>query len=275
MIELSKVREVDAKDLLIYAQPKAGKTTILASLTKQLKGKAVILNLEKGGTDYLEGYFLNCYKEQGDGYDEAFKNYKGFLDYLRTHVGEVDYLGIDNLSVLDEWADIAGTYYYMQTTQGKKFNRDDKGKLITHKDAEWKSVTTLGEGVGWRFPREWFMSQIQEIMNLVPYRIWIVHIKDKFIKDTVTQETIIGSEMNLTGKIKNMLAARVSTICKLVSDKDKRYLSFENENDSLIAGSRAPHLTGRILISDKVDGEIVTYWENIYSKLNKNESRTN
>lgn len=267
MIKKIEIREKDPKDLIIYASPKAGKTTIIASLTNKLNGRAVILNLEKGGTDYLSGYFLNCYENLADGYDEAFKNYKSYLEYLKKNIGEVDYLAIDNLSVLDEWADIAGTYFYMQTTQGKKFNRDEKGVIITHKSPEWKSVTTLGEGTGWRFPREWFMSQVQEIMNLVPYRIWIVHIKDKFIKDTVTQETIIGSEMNLTGKIKNMLAARVSTISKLIAEGDKRYLSFENDNDSLIAGSRAPHLTGRILISDKVGDVIETYWENVYNNL--------
>jgi hypothetical protein len=267
MIKKIEIKERDPKDLVIYASPKAGKTTIIASLTNKLNGKAVILNLEKGGTDYLEGYFLNCYEKLGDGYTEAFKTYKSYLEYLKQNIGQVDYLAIDNLSVLDEWADIAGTYFYMQTTQGKKFNRDEKGVMYTHTSPEWKSVTTLGEGTGWRFPREWFMSQIQEIMNLVPYRIWIVHIKDKFIKDTVTQETIIGSEMNLTGKIKNMLAARVSTISKLIAEGDKRYLSFENDNDSLIAGSRAPHLTGKVLISDKVGDVIETYWENVYNNL--------
>ncbi len=275
MIELIKVKEKDPVDIIIYSQPKLGKTTIVSALTRQLKGRAAVLNLEKGGTDYLEGYFLNCFQNTSDTYDEGFKRYKDYLKYLKENIGKVDYLIVDNLSVMDEWADIAGTYYYMKTTAGKKFNRDAAGKLITHKDTEWKSVTTLGDGVGWRFPREWFMGQIQEIMNLVPYRIWIVHIKDKFIKDMDSQETIVGSEMNLTGKIKNMLAARVSTIAKLVSDKDKRYLSFENLNDSTIAGSRAPHLTGRILISDKIDGEIVTYWENVYKNLEKNESRSN
>lgn len=275
MIEYSTVKETDPTDLVIYAQPKMGKTTISAALTRQLGGKGAILNLERGGTDYLDGYFLNCYKTNGDTFDVASKNYKGYLEYLKANLGILDYLIVDNLSVLDEWADIAGTYTYMNTTQGKKFNRDDKGKIITHNDPEWKSVTTLGEGMGWRYPREWFMNQIQEIMNLVPYRIWIVHVKDKYIKDSVGSDSIIGSEMNLTGKLKNMLAARVSTISKLISDKDKRYLSFENENESLIAGSRAPHLSGRILISDKVNGEIVTYWENIYKNLTKNESRSN
>jgi hypothetical protein len=64
-----------------------------------------------------------------------------------------------------------------------------------------------------------------------------------------------------------MLAARVSTISKLIAEGDKRYLSFENDNDSLIAGSRAPHLTGKVLISDKVGDVIETYWENVYNNL--------
>lgn len=274
MIEFSKVKEVDPKDLVIYAQPKLGKTTICADLTKKLEGKAVIFGLEKGGTDYLEGYFLNCYKNSSDGYTEAIANYKAGKKWIRENRDKIDYLIVDNLSILDDWADIAGTYYYMSTTQGKNFNRDNKTNIqFTHTHPEWKSVTTLGDGMGWRYPRDWFMSEIEDIMSLVNYRIWIVHVKDKFIKDTVLNETIVGAEMALTGKLKSMLASRVSTICKLVSDKDKRYLSFDNENESLIAGSRAPSLTGRILISDKKDGEIITYWENIYKNLSKTQEK--
>jgi hypothetical protein len=51
-----------------------------------------------------------------------------------------------------------------------------------------------------------------------------------------------------------------------VASGDKRYLSFEVDNENVIAGSRVPHLTGQILVSDKTKDGIVTYWENIFKK---------
>jgi hypothetical protein len=58
----------------------------------------------------------------------------------------------------------------------------------------------------------------------------------------------------------------VTSLAKLTSEGDERFLNFDVLNDSIIAGSRAPHLKGKILISkqDK-DGAVQTFWENIYN----------
>jgi hypothetical protein len=54
-------------------------------------------------------------------------------------------------------------------------------------------------------------------------------------------------------------------LCKLVADGNERYLNFDVMNDSIVAGSRAPQLKGRILISrQEKDETIKTFWENIY-----------
>jgi len=51
----------------------------------------------------------------------------------------------------------------------------------------------------------------------------------------------------------------------MIAEGDNRYLNFDVLNDSIIAGSRAPQLQGKILISSKgKDGKIETFWNEIY-----------
>jgi hypothetical protein len=271
--QLIKSSESSPRDLIIYSQPKMGKTTIMAELTKKLDGKGLILNLEPGGTDYVDGYYVNCYENPTDQFTEALKRYKSIVQELKENPGMYDYLIIDSLTVLDAWSDIAGTYKYMSSPIGKNFNRDQKsGRMFTHNDLEWKSVSTLGDGAGYRWTRMWFMEQIDLLSSLAPYRVWIGHVKDKFIKQDGGADIISGHEINLTGKLKNMLTVRVSTLAKLVADDNKRYLSFEVDNDNLIGGSRVPHLVGKILISEKTEEGYETYWDKIYPILNQEKT---
>lgn len=146
-VSVQEVKEKDPKELVVFSQPKMGKTTIVAELTKQLKGRGLIINLENGGTDYVEGVYINCYTSSTCDYLEAFSRYREIINTLRREPGKYDYIIIDSLTVLDEWSDIAGTYAYMSSNQGKNFNKDVKtGKTYNHSDLEWKSVTSLGEG---------------------------------------------------------------------------------------------------------------------------------
>jgi hypothetical protein len=265
---LIQATEVAPKDLIVYSQPKMGKTTIMAELTKKLNGKGLIINLESGGTDYVDGYYVNCYEKPTDSFNDAILRYKAVIKELKENPGVYDYIIIDSLTVLDSWSDIAGTYKYMNTPLGKNFNKDPRtGHVFNHNDPEWKSVTSIGDGNGWRWPRTWFMDQVEILSTLAPYRIWVGHVKDKFIKQDGGADMISGQEINLTGKLKNMLTVRVSTLAKLVADGDKRFLSFEIDNDNLIGGSRVPHLTGKILISEKSEKGYETHWEKIYPAI--------
>lgn len=262
--EITSIKEINPTDLIIISTPKTGKTNILAELTK--KENALLFNLEKGGTDYVDGKFINIFPSATTSFAEACENYKGYRDALLKNKGKYKYLIIDSLTALDEMSEVMGTYLYMYNVpQGKNFNRHPKtGVAYEYGSEDFKLVTTLPEGYGYRHTRDWFLQQIAFFSEIAPYRIYTGHVKDKLIKNN-QDEQVTGSEINLTGKLKNILSTRVSSLSKLVADGDKRYLSFQVDSDNIIAGSRVPHLTGQILISDKLkNGEIKTYWENIY-----------
>lgn len=262
--EKVKVKETNPTDLVVISVPKCGKTTILADLTKS--GDGIMFNLEKSGTDYLEGYFLNIYPEPMSTIEEAIENYKGYRDLLLSNKGKYKYLIIDSLTALNDMSEIMGTYYYMYSVpQGKNFNRDPKtGEPYKYGNPNFKLVSSMPEGYGYQHTRKWFMDQINLFNEIAPYRIYTAHVKDKLIKNS-QDEVVSGSELNLTGKLKNIMATKVSALCKLIADGEKRYLSFEVDNDNIIAGSRVPHLTGQILISEKTDkGVVKCFWKNIY-----------
>lgn len=264
--DITIAEETNPRDLVIVGIPKVGKGSILGSLTKCKN--ALVLDLEHGGYEYIDARKLSTYDKQDSNKWDSFKNYIKYRNLLLENKGKYDYLIIDGLSDLDDLSQIGGTLAYMNTVQGKKFNREgnsETGKKYEFTDPEWKSVNTLGEGYGYQFSRKWFLDQIDIFRQISPYRIYAAHIADKLIKENGKEE-VTGAEIALTGKLKTIFAAKVTALAKLVADENKRYLNFEVVNDAILAGSRNPKLKGRILISEKnlETDEIVTFWEKIF-----------
>lgn len=263
--EITEVQISNPRDLCILSIPKMGKGTILGDFT--LTHNALVLDLEKGGYEYIKARKLSTYTSQETNTWESFQNYIKYRNLLLENKGKYEYLIIDGLSDLDDLSNIGGTLAYMNSIIGKKFNREGNeptGRKYTPIDPEWKSVLTLPDGAGYSSTRTWFLQQIEIFRQIAPFRIFAGHIADKYIKDNGKEE-VIGSEIFLTGKLKNIFASKITSLCKLVADGDERYLNFDVMNDSVVAGSRAPQLNGRILISKQnKDKNIQTFWENIY-----------
>jgi hypothetical protein len=263
--EITQVTNTNPRDLVILSIPKMGKGTIMGALTRQ--ANAIVLDLEKGGYDYIPARKLSTYTNDQTTIWESFQNFIKFRNALLEQKGKYEYLIIDGLSDLDALSEIGGTLAYMNSIIGKKFNRVggvETGRKYEQYEPEWKSVLTLPEGAGYLHTRNWFMQQVEFFRQISPYRIYAAHITDKYIKDN-GKETVNGVEVALTGQLKRIFASRVTSLAKLVAEDNKRYLNFEVLNDSIVAGSRAPQLKGRILISEQnPEGETITYWENIY-----------
>lgn len=254
----------NTRDLVIVSNPKTGKGTILGDFTT--KYNALVFDLEKGGYDYITAKKISIYPTQETSIIEAYENYIKYRNLLFKNKGKYDYLIIDGISDLDMLSEIGGTQLYMNSIIGKNFNRDkDNGSIIEYGSSKYRSVLDLADGAGYRYTREWFLTQYEIFRQISPYRIYAAHIVDKMIKENGKDE-VSGSEIALTGKLKTIFASKVTSLAKLIADDNKRYLNFEVMNDSIIAGSRNPVLKDKILISEKQkDGSIKTFWENIYN----------
>lgn len=256
----------NARDLVIISQPKMGKSCILGDFSVKYNG--IILNLEKGGYEYIDATKIDIHENELTSEVEAFFTYIKIRDLLLKNKGKYDFLIIDGLSDLDKMSELGGTLLYMNSIIGKKFNRLDKGigAELKPSDPRFKSVLTLADGAGYKHTRDWFLQQIEIFRQISPYRIYAAHVADKYIKDTVSREEVVGQELFLTGKLKNIFATKVTALGKLIAEDSKRFINFEVLNDSIIAGSRAPNLKGKLEISSSQEGIVFTYWENIYSK---------
>lgn len=259
----------DPRDLVVISIPKMGKGCILGGFSKQ--ANALVFDLEKGGYEYIDARKISIYPEESTTEVEAYTNYVVYREKLLKAKGKYKFLIIDGLSDLDKMSEIGGTLAYMNSTIGKNFNKKDPKDVRkdapkwTPSDPHFKSCLTLADGAGYWWTRKWFLNQIEMFREISPYRLYAAHIVEKHIKDN-GKEDVVGSEIALTGQLKRIFATKVTSLAKMVADDDKRYLNFRVLNDSIIAGSRAPKLKGKILISELVDDKVVTYWDNIYSE---------
>lgn len=257
------------RDLVIVGIPKIGKGTILGALTRERN--AIVLDLEKGGYEYISARKISTYDQDLSNEFDSYKKYIEARNALLANKGKYEYLIIDGLSDLDSLSVIGGTLTYMDSVIGKKFNRVGGiagNPKLPYGHPDWKPVTTLADGAGYQHTRNWFLDQIKIFTQIAPYRIYAAHIVDKYIKDD-GKETVAGNEIALTGQLKRIFASRVTALGKLVVEGDKRYLNFDVQNDSIVAGSRASSLQGKILISEKKGDIIETYWDSIYPTIKK------
>ena len=261
--EISEVTITAPRDLVILSVPKMGKGTILGKFTET--HNALVLDIEKGGYEYIPARKLSSYTSQETSRWEAYQNYLKYRNLLLENKGKYEYLIVDGLTDLDDLAEIGGTMAYMNSIIGKKFNRNADGSKLEFDDPEWKSVISLPDGNGYQHTRKWFMQQVEFFRQISPYRIYAAHIADKYIKDGGKEE-VIGSEIAITGKLKTIFASKVTALAKMTADGYDRYLNFNVLNDSIVAGSRAPYLKGSFLISSQnKEGVTTTFWDSIYA----------
>lgn len=270
--EITKSSGTSPRDLVVISQPKMGKSAIFGDFSVKYNG--LVLNLEKGGYEYIDARKVDIHESETTTDVEAFFKYIKIRKALVANKGKYDVLLIDGLSDLDKMSDLGGTLSYMDTTIGKNFNNVDPRDTRGHKapkfkpeDPGFKSVLTLADGAGYWHTRKWFLNQIEIFRQISPYRIYAAHVAEKYIKDKGTRDEVVGHELFLTGKLKNIFATKVTALGKLIAENEKRYINFEVLNDSIIAGSRAPFLKGKILLSEKQeDNTVKTFWENIFEK---------
>jgi len=131
----------------------------------------------------------------------------------------------------------------------------------------YQSVLGLANGAGYKWLRESFEKWFKRMKRLKCRKIFICHIKDKFINSKAGEE-LSGRELNLTGKIKFITTSYADTIGYLNRGEDgNTYLSFIS-GEGVAEGSRSKHLTGRNILVGEWDKDAhdykSTHWDKIY-----------
>ena len=228
-----KAERQNPKRLLVYSKPKTGKTTAFAGLDDNL-----ILDLESG-SDYVEALKIKV------------SNLQELLDAgkaIKAAGNPYKYITIDTVTALEDMIQPLAIKLYRQTPMGKNYDGDN--------------VTTLPNGAGYLYIRQAFFQVLDFIDTLAPHIILAGHIKDKVVDDK--GEMVMSANIDLTGKIKSLICANADAIGYMFRRGDQTILSFKT-NEEVTCGARPEHLRNEeIVISEMVNGELITHWEKVY-----------
>ena len=114
--KVTKSSGTSPRDLVVISQPKMGKSAIFGDFSVKYNG--LVLNLEKGGYEYIDAKKADIHEEETTTDVEAFFKYIKIRNTLVTHKGKYDVLLVDGLSDLDKMSDLGGTLAYMETVIG-------------------------------------------------------------------------------------------------------------------------------------------------------------
>lgn len=252
MIELPKEKEiatrVNPKSMVIFSQPKMGKTTVVAELDDCL-----IIDLEDG-SQFVDALKYDVIKEARaqdtlpiiilkqliNAISEANVKNKGYV---------YKYIAIDTVTALEDIALPLANKMYRETPMGRNWVGED--------------VTTLPNGAGYRFTRTALATILNELKEICDTLIILGHTKDKLVEKD-------GKEMNergldLTGKMAAIVCSQVDAIGYLYRKENQTVINFK-ASESLLCGSRSEHLKGAEIVVAESDetGQITIDWSQVF-----------
>jgi energy-coupling factor transporter ATP-binding protein EcfA2 len=233
---------INPKRLLLFGQPKCGKTTILASLQD-----ALIVDTEKG-TQYVESMSVEV-NNMSD-----FRELMKSLKEAKVDEGKVPYkyIILDTLTVFEEISLGYATTLYNQTPMGAAFKGD---------------VRTLPNGAGYLYARNAFMKMLKPLQDYCETLIMVGHVKEKDIQKD--GETLTEKSIALTGRLKDILCGWADTIGLVYREENKTIIDFE-PSDNLIVGSRQAHLIGeKINVAVSDDKGLHIDWGGVFKEMPK------
>lgn len=211
---------VNPKVLVLYGAPKVGKSTILADLPNNL-----IIDLEDG-TDYISSLRVKVHNtdELREVAAELLKakSTKGTYPY--------EYVSIDTVTALEDWAEKVATENYKKSPVGKTFTGD--------------SVLTLPNGGGYLWLRLAMAELVGLFSHCTKYLILTGHLRDKVLDKAGVE--VATKDIELTGKIRNIMCSRADAIGYLYRKDNKLMISFQTA-EGVLCGGRCEHLKGKIM----------------------------
>ena len=252
MIQLPKKPNVDVKQnpgkILIFSAPKAGKTTIASHLPNHL-----IVATEDGTGFSPTAVVQDVRKTALDNKCSLSAAMKLIIEALKTEYEagfQYDYIVLDTATAMEDIANEIACGMYRKTDMGKNWDGND--------------ITSLPRGAGYGYLREAYMLLYNRISPFAKKcLVLLAHIKRSSISKSGQELSAVDVE--LVGKLKTLVCADMDAIGYLYVKDGNRVLSFKTDEADLATGSRLDRLSGQeFVISEKVDGKIITHWDKIF-----------
>ena len=252
MIELptqkTKASRVNPKKIILFSNPKSGKTTAVAALENNL-----ILDLENG-SEFLDALKINVLQLARENNKTPLTVLKEIINTIRESNEKkggytYKFITLDTVSALEDIALELANILYRKTPMGRNWTGED--------------VTKLPNGAGYQYLREAMDVILNEIEPLCDTLIILGHLKAKFVEKEGKEMESRG--LALTGKIASILCSQVDAIGYVYRDDNKTLVNFA-PSESLIVGSRPDHLKNQTitLIESDKDGKLTIDWSKIF-----------
>ena len=253
MIELPLKKQepvqVNPKKLILFSQPKTGKTEALSRLEGNL-----ILDLEDGA-GYVSGLVMNVLEIARKNKVKPIGALKSIIDEIRkaneANNGYVyKYITIDTISALEDYyAPDLALGMYKATPIGRNY--------------QGENILDLAQGAGWAYLRNAILIIIAELEALCETLIISGHTKDKLVEFN-------GKEMNqrgldLSGKTPGIICSKSDAIAYLYRKDNQTIANFQSA-ETLVVGARSEHLKNKeiVLLESDDSGNFVSHWDKIF-----------
>lgn len=256
MIGYSNELYEDPSKLLVVGPPKIGKTEALCQLPN-----SALLDLQSGSRFIDKPEKIDVYgemkkisKEDPETNMTPLKLLRQAIDFLSAN--RPDYLIVDTITDLEDMANQLAVLMYRKTQLGKNFKDTD--------------ITILPKGAGYGWLRNAYLeldSYLQNCYNKCI--IYVVHPKtSSILKDG---KELSARDINLTGKLKTIVAGEVDAIGYMYRDKSSNInmLSFKTQEQDLATGARPKHLANKEFVISEMseDNVLTTNWGQIFTEL--------
>lgn len=240
--------------LVLFSNPKCGKTSLLAQLPNNL-----IIDTEDGAefTDSLRINVLQVAAKENSNPVKVLNDIAVAIRKANQEKGDFvyDYISLDTLTGIEKYARKYATVLYKKSNIGKNFEGDDV-------------VSQLKDGAGY----EWLRMAFREILN--PFRglakKCIIYTGHTTLKSSVSKkaEDIQVRDLMLTGKLKMDILQQVDAtgyLMRDLEDVNKVVAIFKSSEKDLATGARPAHLANtEFVISELIDGKFVSHWDKIF-----------
>jgi GTPase SAR1 family protein len=233
--------------LLLYGPPKVGKS----SCAVQLEGN-LVFDLESG-SKLLSGLIVdvpNIARQERLSPLNILRKYYGLLSQNTN--GHYQFITFDTIDVLED---------LLIEEVSKKHD-------VRH-------ISDLAYGKGDAILRDEFFNLINAFRELGYKIILIGHRRRSIIGETGNE--VLIRELDLRGKMRNMIMAYADAIGYVYSSNNSLLVSFKTAaNEDVAAGSRCSYLANREIELARFNdqGQIIeSYWDVIYPELSNGKSK--
>jgi hypothetical protein len=141
-----------------------------------------------------------------------------------------DYLVVDKLDNVEEWAERRATAYYKSTIIGRNFTGH--------------SVLELDKGGGYKHLQEEFRKVWNIVVAAAPRVVFLGSLRDRQIDKT--DSLMSNNDLDLTGKVRKIAVGFSDTTGYLYREKDgSNWISFQTNDVGTFSGSRIERLSGQ------------------------------